>query len=406
MNEKDFLKKALSDEIADKNAIYEQILLSANTTQDRSIKMRSIKRVLIAAACISLVGITTFASVRLLSARQVAEELEFTDQSGETVDHFSKPFTLDSAVDVQQMQTDNGLNITFLGFAHGEGIDNADLNADPNKTYVVIAVENADGTAITQEFFEQGMMVVSPFIKGYNPGLHNAFTLGANGSGTLIDGVMYQLMEIDTIEYFANETLYLGVSDCIPNNNVFMLNETNGEITANTNYEGLNVLFDLPIDTAKADDAKVQEYFSNYEKQGNLEEPEKPRNEMSYEDFYEMHISRGLSEEEAEILAQFETASQKIQELTIDEVREKGELVHEDVATANSIGMFAMPLSDGEDRGSSAISMLTFDEMKLGEPVLNAIGGGAEELYVDILEKISDTELKYSVYKFNNSDFI
>ncbi len=404
MNEKDFLKKALSDEIVDKNAIYEQILLSANTTQDRSIKMRSIKRVLIAAACISLVGITAVASVRLLSAQQVAEELEFTDQSGETVDHFSKPFTLDSAVDVQQTQSDNGLNITFLGFAHGEGIDNADLNADPNKTYVVIAVENADGTAITQEFFEQGMMVVSPFIKGYNPGLHNAFTLGANGSGTLIDGVMYQLMEVDNIEYFANETLYLGVSDCIPNNNVFMLNGTSGEITANTNYEGLSVLFDLPIDTAKADDAKVQEYFSNYENQGNAEETEEPIDDMNYEELYQMYISEGLDEETAKNFAEIDILNRAIASLTIDELQIKGELSHEKTTTADTNGSFAIYWNE-TDKYTDFLSG-EFALLEIGKPFVASIGSNETTSTVLVLEKISDTEIKYSVYKFNNSDFI
>ncbi len=322
------------------------------------------KKIIIIAASFLLLSTTAFAAVRLLSSREVAEDMVFTDESGVTYDHFATPFTFDDAVEVYEHRTDAGFTITFMGFAHGEGIDVSDLAVDSSKTYAVIAIENADGTPI--EVMES-MFTVSPLVNGMNPGLHNAFTFGASGMGTLIDGVQYQLMELDIIEYFAAEQLYLSVSDTAPSLGVYLFDEHSGEITANPDYEGLNVLFDLPIDPAKADSARVDEYLARF---------------------------AGSGEDEAD--------NENSEEYSKDEIAAMGELVFEDVVLANSSGAYDIYWNATNIfttiRGEDAVM---YEE---GIPMLFAISGDNEMSNVLFIERTSDTELSVSVYEVETGE--
>ncbi len=367
MKEKDLLKKALSKNVTDKYDIYRRIVLSPTKPKRRSLSM---KKIIIIAASFLLLSTTVFASVKLLSPREVAEDMVFTDESGVTYDHFATPFTFDNAVEINESHTDAGFKITFMGFAHGEGIDVSDLAVDNSKTYAVIAIENEDGTPIETM---ESMLTVSPLVNGMNPGLHNAFTFGASGMGTLIDGVQYQLMELDVIEYFAAEKLYLSVSDAAPSIDVYLFDEQSGEITANPDYKGLNVLFDLPIDSAKADSAKVDEYLTRFE-----------------------------TPVEDKTLNEGESNEDDILEMSIDEVAAIGELVFEDIVTANSNGEYDIYWNETNIFTTmQARDVATFE---LGVPTLFSISGNDETSKVLFIERTSDDELKTSVYEVKTNE--
>ncbi len=390
MKENDLIKNALSENVTDKDDIYRKIILSAKQTTRNSFvplerntllpphsvaekhktskrSNHTMKRTINIAETIELLSITAFASVRLLTPREVAQDMIFTDESGVVYDHFATPFTFDEAVEINESHTDAELKITFLGFAHGEGIEVSELAVDRNKTYAVIAIENEDGTPI--ETIET-MLTVSPLVKGMNPGLHNGFTFGTSGKGTLIDGVQYQLMELEVIEYFAENHLYLSVSDTMPGMPAYIFDEQSGEITANPDYEGINVLFDLPIDPAKADSEKVDEYLQR------IENPEE--NEVSDED-------NSSSGGETDFF-----------EMTKEEVAAGGELIFEDIVTANPDGSYSIYWNDidifttmpGED-------VMTFE---IGVAKLFSVTGNNETNSILFIERISETELKTSVY--------
>ncbi len=371
MKEKDLIKKALSENVTDKDDIYRRIVLSATKPTRRSLHM---KKVLIIAASITLLSITAFASVRLLTPKEVADDMVFTTESGETIDHFATPFETGSgdSVQINETQIDAGLKITFLGFAHGEGIDTPDLAVDSNKTYAVIAIENEDGTPI--EIMES-MLTVSPLVNGMNPGLHNAFTFGASGMGTLIDGVQYQLMELDVIEYFAAEKLYLSVSDTVPGIGPYAFDEQSGEITTNPEYTGVNVLFNLPIDPAKADSAKVDEYLAKFEN-------------PSEDDFADEAVDEGGEDDMFGI--------------SKDAIAAKGELVFEDVVKANSNGEYDIYWNE-----TNIFTTMKADDIatfELNAPTMFSISGNSETSKVLFIERTSDAEIKTSVYEVNTSE--
>ena len=75
------------------------------------------------------------------------------------------------------------------------------------------------------------------------------------------NGVLYRLIECDDIELFADKKLYLCVSDTnFFSVDAFSFDEETGVITEKPDYNGLNILFDLPLDAAKANPEKAKAY--------------------------------------------------------------------------------------------------------------------------------------------------
>lgn len=105
---------------------------------------------------------------------------------------------------------------------------------------------------------------MSPFLKGYNPGIVNVMTLKGGYKDTVIDGVFYRIMNCENIEVFADSTVYLGVNEgAFPDRSAFVYDESTGEITRAEDFAGVNALFELPFDFSKADKEKAREIISS-----------------------------------------------------------------------------------------------------------------------------------------------
>jgi len=90
----------------------------------------------------------------------------------------------------------------------------------------------------------------------------NMHFLGGAGSEVVIDGIEYSLTECDDISVFADRGVYLGiVSGRMPNPDAFILDEETGEISPNAAFDGINILFNLPLDPALADPVRSQQYL-------------------------------------------------------------------------------------------------------------------------------------------------
>ena len=110
-----------------------------------------------------------------------------------------------------------------------------------------------------QDFF------VSPLIEGYDPMNFNVMTMDGAATWDVIDGVEYRIVECDNVEIFADHKLHLCVMDStFYNKNAYNYDSQTGAITPNEEYEGMNLLFDLPLDASKADPDKVQEYLKDF----------------------------------------------------------------------------------------------------------------------------------------------
>lgn len=208
------------------------------------------------------VSVSAGAAGHYLNSREVAEHFD--------MDNMAKAFSDGEGIEINQTQSYGGYNITLMGVASGKNLGWAGdaQPLDESKTYAIVAFERADGTpmpdgrddaAEAEEFF------LSPLIEGYNPVNFNAMTMNGAASWTVIDGVRYQLVECDNVEIFADHRLHLCVMDrMMYDGAAYDYDPRTGAIRPNADYEGMNLLFDLPLDAGKADPQKAKEYLSTF----------------------------------------------------------------------------------------------------------------------------------------------
>ncbi len=207
--------------------------------------------VLIAAA-VCLIGTSAFAAYRLLSAGDVAFRLG----DSELAKYFDEG-TFSETV------TDGDYSATVLGIATGEGLSKFESSAwelFPERTYAVVAVERSDGGDMS---FDDEILV-SPLIEGYAPWSLNIMTMHGGYSANIIDGVLYRIIELDSVECFADRNVYMAVvSETFLNNKPFAFDEETGEISPKEDYDGTNILIKLNLDPNKADSKKAEEYLGS-----------------------------------------------------------------------------------------------------------------------------------------------
>lgn len=209
------------------------------------------KTVLIAVAIICILGTTVFAAYHYLTAKDVANTFGDTELAKYFGEHGA----------ISETITDGGYKATVLGIVSGENISNFESSAweiFPERTYAVVAVEKTDGTSMTFE----DTILVSPLIEGLKPWEYNIFRMNGGYQSNIIDGVLYRIIEFDSIEYFADRKVYMAIlSDSFIDNKPYSYNEETGVITANKDYEGTNILIELELDKSKADPDKAEQYL-------------------------------------------------------------------------------------------------------------------------------------------------
>lgn len=209
------------------------------------------KAAALATAALCLVGTTAFAAFHLINAREVATALG--DSS--LAQYFDAQGTASATV------CDGAYKATVLGITSGESLSSfksSSWEIFPERTYVVTAIEKADGSAMTYD----DEILVTPLISGLTPWQYNIFTMNGGYTADIIDGVLYRIIEFDSIEYFADRDVYIAVvSEAFLNNKPFSFDEATGKIEAKDDYEGTNILIKLELDKSKANPQKAQEYL-------------------------------------------------------------------------------------------------------------------------------------------------
>lgn len=222
-------------------------------------KVFNLKKIAIAAAMVLCCAIPTYAAIKFLTPAQVVEK------TGNSV--VAQAFESEDAIAVNETQRFDNYNITLLGLVSGENLGETEVFTDGelqfDKTYCVVAVENADGSDIA-DMASLPSFCMSPFIKGYRPTVMNIMTLNGGFRDVLVDGVMYRVLRCDNIEPFAYDTVYLGITEgMLPDYKAFTYDETTGEIGRAQDYTGTNALFELPLDVSKSDSEKAQEIINS-----------------------------------------------------------------------------------------------------------------------------------------------
>ena len=214
----------------------------------------NIKKIaVLAAAALCVIGTTVFAAYSLLNARDVADRLG----DSKLAQYFDKQGS------VSDMITDGDYKAAVLGITSGKNLSSfksSSLEIFPERTYVVVAIEKSDGTSMTYD----DEILVTPLIQGLKPWQYNIFTMNGGYTADIIDGVLYRIIEFDSIEYFADREIYMAIlSEPFLNNTSYNFDEQSGKISPKDDFEGTNILIKLNLDKSKANPQKAQEYLDN-----------------------------------------------------------------------------------------------------------------------------------------------
>jgi hypothetical protein len=288
---------------------------------------KSFRTAAVVVAATLMLTLTAFAAWHFLTPSQVADH--FGDRA------LSAAFGGENAININASQTDGGFTFTLMSIISGNDItDFPTVFSDGirrDRTYAVVAIQKADSSPIDRARWEQGeyRFYISPYIRGFQPWQLNAHTLGGGGQESLIDGVIYTLIDTNDISIFADRGVYIGITEGrLPPGpgEAFILNEVTGEITSNPNFTDVNALFDLPLDISLADPVRAQQFIDNFMEQwfGTGEVP----------DNIEVDDS-ALSEEAAEMRRRLEERARLVEEGLIEdgqtdfwfEIAESGEIM-------------------------------------------------------------------------------
>lgn len=216
-----------------------------------------------------LASVTAYAAYKYLTPAEVA------DETGDTA--LANAFLGDDAVWVNETKTCGDYCITLLGSVAGRNIsdylssENSSIKDD--RIYTVVAIGHADGTPMTptsSDDYGKEPFYVSHYIKGLDPRRYSVMSMGGGYTAFVKDGVEYRILEMDNLEIFADRGIYVGVSSgSFYDAGAYNYDESTGEITRNDSYNGVNALFTLPVDPAKADPAAAAAYLEQFEEKMN-----------------------------------------------------------------------------------------------------------------------------------------
>ena len=233
--------------------------------------MRRVPVVALAAALVvSAGGLSAYAAWKSMKPEQVAVELG--DQK------LAEASQGEDSIRIDESQSYGGYTVTLLGTTSGKNLSkytmesNGELKED--RTYAVVAIEKEDGTKMADSDRmsdlpeEESDFLVSPLIRGEDPRFVNIYRMNGGSTNMLKDGILYRMIDCDNLEVFAERGVYLSVNhSTFFESEGYHFDKESGEITRNDDYEGLNALFQLPLDLSKADEKAAQEQLRQWEEE-------------------------------------------------------------------------------------------------------------------------------------------
>ncbi len=223
----------------------EQIIMPMNRVK---------KTALLIAAAVALLAVSVSAAVVWLTPAQVAEELDNPA--------LAAAFEGKDAIVLNETQTAGDYTVTLGGLVSGTGLSRWYEDAEETRTYAVVSVSRTDGTPLTEDNYDisaSGTFTVTPLVAGYPPQSVNIFSLDGSCASFLQDGQAYYLMDTQSVEMFADHTVYLAVyQGFVPSYSMFSAAE-DGTLAMREDVVGC--MFTLPLDVNKADPEAVDAFF-------------------------------------------------------------------------------------------------------------------------------------------------
>ncbi len=255
------LRQSLSSTAEPEESLNQSIISELKERNQIKHKYRkTLSAGLLAAVLLLVLSLSAYAAVHIYSPKQVAENL------GDQL--LADAFESKGAIQVNQSVDSGNYRFTLHGLVSGAGLSSfKHSNEDiyPERTYAVVSITRQDGNPMpktSDSEYGEDSFFISPLIKGQKPWQVNIASMNGAYSETVIDGIMYRIIECDQVELFADRGVYLAISSGTKfySNEAFRYDEISGEIQVREEYPG-SALFDLPLDTAKADHAKAEAYL-------------------------------------------------------------------------------------------------------------------------------------------------
>lgn len=380
----DLLKIALYPTKAPDERLNNQVLTKIKERKSMANK-RKIPAAAVIAACTLLFGsVTALAAYHYLSPAQIAAEMED--------DTLKDAFLGEDAVLVNETQESGGYRVTLLGSVAGKNIsdylsiDDEGIPKD-DRIYTIVAIERADGTPMpdtASDEYGKEAFYVSHYIHGLNPNQYSLMSMGGGYSAFVKDGVEYRILEMDNIEMFADRGIYVGVSSgTFYDAEAYIYNENTGDMTRNAGYNGINALFDLPVDANKANSEAAKAYLE--ELQASWETPGKPI-DMSETDLKVDEFMKKLTPEN---LDEYATPIESTRMVCTPD---KDGTIYYEYELENGAAGSNMPsvtdlFPDDATAGSRCIGNCTYS------------GKGLESLLIDVFELNDDGTVTFVIYQ-------
>lgn len=209
------------------------------------------------AACLTLLTVSVSAAVIMLSPSQVSNENGHAE--------LAEAFESEDAIVINETVESGDLAITLMGLVSGENLKdytNYDPPVEEARTYAVLALRSLDGSPLTNQNYDFSRYTMTPLVAGFSPAGVNDWTLSGMASGFAKDGIYYYLLDTQSLEMFADHTVYIAFYEGgVPNNTIFYVND-NGSIQFCDDFTGVQALFTIPLDPSKADPAAVEKFLA------------------------------------------------------------------------------------------------------------------------------------------------
>lgn len=214
---------------------------------------RTSKMALVAAALAAVLVVSAAAAVLLLSPKDVADQL-----SDPTL---AAAFESEGAATVNESVESGDYRFTLAGTVSGKGLSDFTQDVDAQRTYAVACVERLDGQPMGEESYG---LTFTPLVSGYKPWQVNIWTLNGGRASFVQDGVAYYLFECDSLEMFADHTVYLAAYEGTdaPSAETFSVAD-DGTIAFADSFTAPHALFTLPLDPANADPAAAAQFLAD-----------------------------------------------------------------------------------------------------------------------------------------------
>lgn len=233
-------------------------------------KRKKVSVAAMAAVCILAVSMTAVAAVKYLTKEEIVSQIGDED--------VSKAINGEESLELNQTIEAGDYRFKLYAAATKEKLAEsglADDIGDNGGTYVILSIERLDGTPMPEtssNAYNDVHFFISPLIQGLEPWMYNIASMGGGYSTTVKNGVLYRIIECDDIALFANRHIYLCITDTdFYESEAYHYNETDGTISRNESYGGINLLLDLPIDNNRADEEKARAYLQELEQSWNAE---------------------------------------------------------------------------------------------------------------------------------------